>query len=65
MDIPQDVLENWARECRNGCGVTCGNRPCDACCAGGICDEMPCECEDDYDLDDDSRQTRDFFMGML
>lgn len=56
--IPAPVLAAWARTCRDGCGVNCGNRPCDACCAGGICDASPCICdnevEDYYDDDDDA-----------
>jgi hypothetical protein len=45
-------LVAMARKCRNGCGVSCGNRPCDACCAGGICDAVACKCDDDVDYAD-------------
>jgi hypothetical protein len=55
MNIPQRVLERMARDCHNGCGVSCGDRPCDACMAGGVCDRFPCHCDDEPSgIDDDS-----------
>lgn len=49
--IPSPVLEAWARTCRDGCGIDCGDRPCAACCAGGICDASPCRCDEEPDPD--------------
>lgn len=52
---PPDVIEAWARSCR--CCPQCWERPCPACCAGGVCDAMPCRCDgepsDWNDNDDD------------
>jgi len=47
--IPQPVLDCMARGCRNGCGVSCGDRPCDSCMAGGVCDASKCHCDDEED----------------
>lgn len=52
--VTREILEAialavTARDCRN-C-LECSSRPCDACCAGGICDRE-CHCDDltdDYD----------------
>ena len=44
---PQHVLDAWARDCRDGCGLECGDHPCAGCCAGGICDASPCRCGED------------------
>jgi hypothetical protein len=50
FDPPPDVIEAWARDCR--CCPWCSECPCPGCCAGGICDAVPCGC--DYDRDNDS-----------
>ena len=45
-----EFMVRMARDCRN-C-LECSSRPCDACCAGGICDRE-CHCDaiadEDYD----------------
>lgn len=46
-DPPPEVIEAWARGCR--CCPQCWSCPCDGCCAGGVCDAMPCRCEDGAD----------------
>lgn len=42
----QEFIEAAARKCRS-CPV-CSEVPCDACMAGGVCDQF-CSCLDDYD----------------
>jgi hypothetical protein len=54
--------ERWlietAKECRN-C-PNCGNPPCGACQAGGICDESDCYCgEDRFDEPDEAQSSDD------
>ncbi|MFA5943157.1 MAG: hypothetical protein WC876_01685 [Candidatus Thermoplasmatota archaeon] len=39
-----EFLAECAKTCRN-C-PNCGNPPCDACQAGGVCDESDCYCGD-------------------
>lgn len=47
---PPDVVESLAKGCTNGCGVTCGDRPCAGCMQGAPCDSMECRChENDSD----------------
>lgn len=56
MMPPQEILDAWAKDCHDGCGVTCGDRPCASCMAGGVCDRSPCNCDDPidyYDIGDD------------
>jgi hypothetical protein len=53
---PDDVIEEWARTCR--CCADCWSRPCDGCCAGGVCDAMPCRCHEepsDWDAQEDEQ----------
>lgn len=38
-----EFMARMAKDCRN-C-LECSSRPCDACCAGGICDRE-CHCDD-------------------
>jgi hypothetical protein len=47
-----------AKDCRDGCGYSCGDRPCDGCRYGGMCDASPCHCDDDHDdwQDDDAAE---------
>lgn len=40
-----EFLEAMAEKCR--CCGHCYVRPCDACCAGGVCDAFDCTCEDE------------------
>jgi hypothetical protein len=46
---PPEVIAEWARTCR--CCPACGHPPCPGCCAGGVCDAMPCHCNPDGDRD--------------
>jgi hypothetical protein len=54
-DPPLDVVEEWSRHCQ--CCMDCWEYPCAACCAGGVCDAMPCRCDEESsdwnDGDDD------------
>lgn len=38
-----EFMVRMAKDCRN-C-LECSSRPCDACCAGGVCDRE-CHCDD-------------------
>jgi hypothetical protein len=59
VDSEERFIHEAAKGCRDGCGLTCGDRPCAACLAGGVCDQSDCECEEfdpeerDYDPDED------------
>jgi hypothetical protein len=55
FDPPPDVIEAWAQSCR--CCSWCWECPCPACCAGGVCDAMPCRCDDDDDAWDEEVET--------
>ncbi len=48
--IPDDVLATWAQNCR--CCPVCWMSPCEACAAGGVCDAIPCRCDDESEYDD-------------
>lgn len=52
----QEFLANCARDC-NCCGV-CWERPCGACQAGGVCDAMPCRCDEDREPSEDDSDSR-------
>lgn len=41
--------ESIAPDCRDGCGLTCGDRPCGGCLQGAPCDASPCRCDDEHD----------------
>ena len=43
-DIPQDVLNMWLEQCY--CCPECNQVPCGGVVQGGLCDQMPCRCED-------------------
>lgn len=47
MYPPTEFYDEMAKHCR--CCSRCGNPPCDGVCAGGMCDEMKCLCDDDRD----------------
>lgn len=41
--IPDDVVARWAEDCR--CCPECHTQPCAGCSQGGICDALPCTCD--------------------
>lgn len=45
----EEEREAWYAECTRGCNCcpTCWECPCAGCCAGGICDDMRCTCQDE------------------
>ena len=48
-EIPQDVIENWLKECH--CCPLCGqDRPCEGVMAGGLCDDF-CQCDEEIEED--------------
>lgn len=50
-DMPDDVMEVWLSACI--CCRECNQAPCGGVAQGGVCDQMPCRCEDDDYLDAD------------
>jgi hypothetical protein len=42
-----------AGKCRDGCGLSCGDRPCGACLVGGVCDQSECHCDEEPEYDPD------------
>ncbi len=42
---PQHVMDEWRKAC--GCCPLCSANPCDAVAAGGACDDILCQCNDD------------------
>lgn len=47
QDIPQDVVDEWAKQC--SCCVECSGGVCGGVMAGGLCDNTPCRCLDHDD----------------
>jgi hypothetical protein len=47
---PDDVIEAWAKTCC--CCPQCWTVPCDACCAGGVCNAFDCQCDAAHIWDD-------------
>lgn len=41
----------WLVSCAAGCVCcdVCWNPPCEGCAAGGVCDMLPCRCDDEPD----------------
>ena len=48
---PPHVVREWMKECV--CCPICWHCPCDGVMAGGMCDHMPCECDDDHQEEDE------------
>lgn len=44
---PPIFYEVMAKYCR--CCRSCGDVPCPGVCAGGLCDQASCRCDDEYD----------------
>ena len=54
-DEARDIFyAEMAKHCR--CCGSCSPRPCDGVCAGGMCDEARCSCDDDYEPDRDEER---------
>ena len=56
-DIPDDVMEMWLSQC--SCCPECNQTPCGGVVQGGLCDGMPCRCEDEDYLDADDYDDED------
>jgi hypothetical protein len=56
MPPPQYVVDEWKKEC--DCCPECNQCPCDGVMAGGLCDNMPCNC-DDYEEPEEVNCERD------
>jgi len=48
-DIPQDVFDEWVKQC--DCCPDCSDCPCPGAMTGGLCDNMPCRCDDEFDFE--------------
>ena len=44
---PQHVIDEWKKHCR--CCPHCSPNPCDGVAAGGMCDNVECDCFGDDD----------------
>ena len=42
---PQHVIDEWIKQCN--CCPLCSPCPCDGVAAGGLCDNLPCDCDDE------------------
>lgn len=47
----QEHIKESMRYC--SCCPLCSDPPCDGAMAGGVCDQAPCRCDDDWDEDED------------
>lgn len=43
--------QRWLTDCASGCLCCpcCWECPCSACTAGGVCDAIPCRCDEERD----------------
>lgn len=46
---PPHVIFEWSKHC--DCCPQCNDHPCAGVCAGGICDDMDCRCNDAFEDD--------------
>lgn len=47
---PKHVVAEWKRQC--DCCPECSPHPCDGVMAGGMCDNLSCECDDHEAVDE-------------